>query len=121
MEDEVYDSVNDNVQYLWGHYRSRAWGHNPNSNPTVPVLARLAGTQPSGFGNHGGWRRRDVSRHIRDNLEGAGAAPCNPERVWDNRHIPLRLRLHQFEVAYFFVKPVVEAISSPIAFEEMST
>jgi len=86
MEDEVYDSVNDNVQYLWP-YRSRAWGHT-RLHPDWYRSGSSAGTHRAFGTTVAGGAENVIAGDIREHLEGAGAAPCNPERVLGYEHIP---------------------------------
>jgi hypothetical protein len=118
MEDEVYDSINDNYQYLYP-----VWGQSMGAYPDTPSLAAYGYwlvwrglTEQYGTGVPGG--AEDVMQRILEQVsKGKKELPAT-ERAFQAEHTYLFYAFHQFAVAARFMKPCTGGYVEPLCFEE---
>lgn len=120
IEDEVYDSINDNLQYLWP-YPAESMGAYPTVNDAWYGywLVWRGLTEQYGTTVPGG--AEDVMQTVFENVsKGKKLLPATREAFWETEHVLFNYAFHQFAVALFFMKQCGGGYVAPYCFEEMS-
>jgi len=117
IEDEVYDSINDNYQYLWPRW-NESMGAYPTANDAFYGywLIWRALTERYGAGVPGG--AEDVMQKIFVNISKGQEILPAAEKAFLALHTYLSYAFHQAAIASFFMKPCGGGYVLPLCFEE---
>ena len=118
IEDEVYDSINDNYQYLYPQ-----WDQSMGAYPTADDafygywLVWRGLTESFGSGPGGA---EDVMQRIFEGMSKDPSKSVLPATAdaFEAMHVPLSYAYHQLAIAAFFMKPCGGGYLSPLCFEE---
>ena len=118
MEDEVYDSINDNYQYLWPKWDSSMGAHpdDPKGLAYNYWLVWRGLTERYGSGVPGGAEAL-IQRILENVSKGQKQLPATEKAFWDLKHTYFFYAYHQFAVAALFMKPC-NGNYPPLCFEE---